>query len=167
MSELRTARDLLTHGDVVRRMEQLREEISQSITASGKRASGRTQESMYVDFEGNKVGLYTSAMWFPTLEQGASYWDGRTGIKCSFAEFKEIIRTWATAKGLAFKDDDKVLGAIAWTIIKHGTKDFRNGGRTDIYTPYIEAAIEDLSDTLKVLVAEQVSETLAKITNKL
>lgn len=161
------ARDILFHADVVASLEKLREDISNSIDTHGMRASGRTQASMFIKQEGNTIGLYSDRPFFQSLETGSSRWTGKTGISCSFKEFKEIIRQWASDKGLSVAKDDKAISAIAMSIIKHGTKTYRQGGRSDIYSPYIVECLMDIGDKIQALFGEIVTESLLRFTQPL
>lgn len=158
------ARDLLTHADIIAELEKLRDNIIQAIESNGLRASGRTQRSMSIKQEGNKIGLYSDRPFFPALETGSSNWTGKTGVRCSFIEFKGIIKQWAMDKGLPFKNDDKVIAAVAMSIIKHGTKTYQQGGRSDIYSPYIIEAFMNISDKLHTLFGGFATETLLRFT---
>ena len=91
--------DYLIRQTVTARLEQLRDEIRTAIASKGLRASGRTQESLHVYQEGNEVGL-AGRPFFSALEFGSSAWSGKTGIRCSYEEFKGIIYQWASDKGL-------------------------------------------------------------------
>lgn len=145
-------------GTVYNRVVQLKEEISAAIATTGKRASGRTQESLKVLVDGNTVTLVGRA-FFPALEYGSSNWTGKTGIHCTFAEFKEIIRAWANAKGLTFgqaKEHERAIGAITSSIIRRGTKEFRMGNYTDVYDTLITEALLDIGEKVQLITAEAV-----------
>lgn len=135
---------------VVARFEQLKDEIAKSISSHGLTASGRTANSMYVVATDFEVALF-GRNFFPALETGSSHWTGATGYRCTFNEFKGIIRNWALAKGLNFgqhKEHEKVIGAITATIIRTGTKQRRSGQRLDVYTTLVEKAFEDCGELI-------------------
>lgn len=145
-------------GTVYNRIVQLKDEISATIATTGKRASGRTQESLRVLVEGNTIILVGRA-FFPSLEYGSSNWTGKTGVRCTFAEFKEIIRAWANAKGLNFgqaKEHERAIGAITSSIIRRGTKDYRMGNYTDVYDTLITEALLDIGEKVQVIAADAV-----------
>lgn len=149
-------------GTVYNRVVQLRDEIAANIEATGKRASGRTQESLKVLVEGNTVILVGRA-FFPSLEYGSSNWTGKTGVRCTFAEFKEIIRAWANAKGLNLgqaKQFDRAVGNIAMSIIKNGTKGYKN--YQDVYDSLIDEALVDIGLQIQLITAEAVDVVIDK-----
>lgn len=130
------------------RMVQLRDEIREAIANKGLRASGRTQDSLRVYTDKNTIILEGRA-FFSALQYGSSAWTGKTGISCSFQQFRQIIYDWATDKGLNFgqaKEFDKAVGAIAMRIIKSGTRLHRSGQRLDVYDTLINEAILDMSE---------------------
>lgn len=140
------------------RIVQLRDEIRESISAKGLRASGRTQDSLRVYVDGNTVVLEGRA-FFPALQYGSSAWSGRTGVKCSYEEFKGIIRQWASDKGLNLgqaKEFKKAVANIAWSIMQNGTRLYRSGGKIDVYDTLIEEALNDLGEQLQLVTVEAV-----------
>lgn len=140
------------------RVVQLRDEIREAIASKGLRASGRTQDSLRVYVDGNKVVLEGRA-FFAALQNGSSEWSGKTGIRCTYSEFKEIIRQWATDKGLNFgqaKEFDRAVGAIAMSIIRNGTKLYRTGQRLDVYDTLINEALLDIGEMAGVVVMQSV-----------
>lgn len=146
------------------RLLKLRDDISASIQSHGLRASGKTQRSMVVQQSGDTIGLYTTRPFFQSLETGSRGWTGYTGVHCTFKEFKEIIRQWARDKGLNFANDDKTLGAITYTIIHHGTKTYRQGGRNDIYSQLLVECFFDLSDIMQRKFGDIVTESMLRFT---
>lgn len=149
---------------VVARLEQLRGEISQSISSHGLTASGRTAQSMRVEASGSEVTLWGRA-FFPALETGSSRWTGATGIRCTFAQFREIIRDWVTSKGLSFgqhKEHERTIGAITATIIREGTTQKRRGSRLDVYSTLVDKAAKDCADLVADVVNAQVDNVIAQ-----
>lgn len=149
---------------VEKRLDKLREDIAASINSHGLKASGRTAASLVVQTSGDSVTLYGRA-FFPALETGSSLWSGKTGIKCSVEEFQTIIRQWVRDKGLNFgqaKAHDRAVKAIAWSIIKRGTKQKRSGTRLDIYTSLVDEAADDCADIVGGLVSAEVDNVIAK-----
>lgn len=140
------------------RIVQLRDEIREAIAAKGLRASGRTQDSLRVYVDGNTVALEGRA-FFSALQYGSSPWTGRTGIRCTFQEFKQIIYQWATDKGLNLgqaREFDKAVGAITMSIIKRGSKLHRTGQRLDVYDTLINEALLDIGEKAMLVTAEAV-----------
>lgn len=131
-------------SNLTRRLEQLKRDIAQSISAHGLTASGKTANSMYVTSTQFGVALY-GRPFFPALETGSSAWTGATGIRCSYEEFKGIILNWARAKGLNFgqnKAYEKAVANIAWSIMQNGTAQ-KHKGRLDVYTSLVDEAAEE------------------------
>ena len=149
---------------IVTRLEKLKVDIAHSISAHGLTASGRTAQSLEVVASGAEVSLYGRA-FFPALETGSIRWIGYTGIRCSFLEFKQIIRNWVTAKGLNFgqaKQHERTIGAITAKIIREGSKQKRSGQRRDVYSTLVEEAVADCSDLVADVVGAQVNNIIAQ-----
>ena len=116
------------------RVAKLRDDIRSRINAMGLRASGRTGDSLRVEVSSNEVALW------------GRYWTGTTGVRCSFTAFRDIIRQWASDKGLNFgdaSDTERAVSAIAMTIIRRGTQLFRSHGYQDVYDTLIAEALKD------------------------
>ena len=140
------------------RMVQLRDEIREAISNKGLRASGRTQDSLRVYVEGNTVILEGRA-FFGSLQYGSSPWSGKTGIRCSYEEFKGIIYQWATDKGLNLgqaKEFKKAVANIAWDIMTQGSKLYWAGGYRDVYDTLVEKAVEDIGNQAMLVQAEAI-----------
>ena len=108
--------------------------------------------------------LYGRA-FFPALETGSSAWTGRTVVRCTFEEFRTIIRDWVIAKGLHFgqaREQERVVGAITSTIIRMGTKQKRSGTRLDVYTSLVDQAYDDCVDLVADIVNAQVDNVIAQ-----
>lgn len=151
-------------GSVYNRMVQLRDEISESIERNGLRASGRTQGSLRVHVDGDVVTLEGRA-FFSALQYGSAPWSGRTGVKCTYEEFKAIIRDWAQAKGLNFgqaKEHERTIAAITMSIIRNGSKVFRKGERLDVYDTLITDTLLDMGDQVQMVVANEVDVAIDK-----
>lgn len=128
------------------RMAKLRDDIRSRINAMGLRASGRTGDSLRVEVSSNEVALW-GRKFFASLEYGSRYWTGTTGVRCSFTAFRDIIRQWASDKGLNFgdaSDTERAVSAIAMIIIRKGTQLFRSHGYQDVYDTLIAEALKDL-----------------------
>ena len=86
---------------VAEELEQARKNISENIEREGKRASGKTQDSMvvYVTDEGTAtVGTLSGRSYFGALETGSKPW--ATQYKRVPLFFAEIIGDWIADKGL-------------------------------------------------------------------
>ena len=151
-------------GTVYNRVVQLRDEIRESIESHGLRASGRTQDSLRVYVDGNKVILEGRA-FFAALQNGSSNWTGKTGVKCTVGEFREIIRQWAQDKGLNFgqaREHEKTIDAITMSIIRNGSKLYRTGQRLDVYDTLITEALLDIGEQLQLVQAKAVDVVIDK-----
>ena len=150
--------DHLIRQSFMARLIKLRDEIRTAIASKGLRASGRTQESLHVYQEGNEVGL-AGRPFFSAVQFGSSAWSGKTGIRCSYEEFKSIIYQWTSDKGLNLgqaSDFEKAVANIAWVIMRSGTKLHRNNGYIDVYDSLIDKALADMKDLVGVEVMKQV-----------
>lgn len=144
------------------RVEQLKSEISQEIAAKGLRASGRTQNSLRVEREGDAVVLY-GREFFATLETGSAPWTGRTGRKCTAKQFRGIIAQWIEDKGLIVDNIKSASFLIARSIMKKGTLTHHNP-RTDIYTPAITRAVDDIENQINLFFEQKIADTILRFT---
>jgi hypothetical protein len=139
-------------------LEHLRETISQNITATGKRASGRTQESMAVSTrqEGTAiVGELTGRAFFGALETGSKPWATQYTRPPKF--FIEIIREWMQDKGITGS-----AGGIAYNIMRRGSAQYRTGSRTDIYSEDIERTCAEIQRRVSGLFEAQIIKSLLR-----
>lgn len=125
----------------------LQNSISESISANGQRASGRTQASLRFDVEGNT--LYVSALNnIFSLEDGIH----KTHVAgLSKGYFARKIYEWSLDKGIMFsseKDRKTFAYRVQNSIRESGSKLFRNGGRKDVYTDKMNISVQRLSDRL-------------------
>lgn len=139
--------------DIIREeLEALRERIIENMSAAGQHATGKTRDSMQVEI-GDNYGVLTGRRAFATLERGSRPWSKQPKRVPRF--FADLIGEWIEAKGL-----DLNKWAVAHTLIRKGSKLYRTGGRSDIYSPEIEKASMAIADR----VAERYS---VLITNRL
>lgn len=143
----------------------LRDEISRNIEAAGERASGRTQESLRVEASNDGGTLY-GRQAFGTTE---------TGRKAGAVPHNivEIIRQWIQDKGIktaaipyktdrphkytpAERGEIAAAAAIAYSIKERGTRLYRDGGRTDIYSDAIPAAVERIKARIGALFVNEI-----------
>lgn len=142
--------DKVVADHVAVRFEKLRDDIRERINAMGLRASGATGRSLKVVVTGNEVALW-GRKFFASLQYGSKPWSGATGIRCTFEAFRDIIRQWASDKGLNFgqaKEHERTIGAITATIIRRGSKLYRNGAYQDVYDTLIAEAVKDVNSIL-------------------
>lgn len=147
-----------------RHLENVKANVAKQMEANNRNASGRSVASLSVEVIGNVGTLYGSKS-FLVMERG------RKGGKVPKG-FYGIIRQWIIDKGIAVapipsKTQRAILspeerglrslaGAIAYNIMKYGTKLHRDGGYNDIYTSAV-------NDELKLLHAEVVDMTAQSI----
>lgn len=120
-------------------------QIRSNMAAAGQNATGKTAASLAVSATEQRLTI-TGRQAFWTLEQGRG--PGRVP-----KNFRQIIAAWVIAKGLPLQLKPikretgrdaytrallAAAGAIAWNLYKRGTKLYRDGGRSDIYTPALE-----------------------------
>lgn len=137
------------------RLNRLREQIIANIDTAGEKATGATQQSLRVDITDLTGTLYGRA-YFATVETGR-----RPGKMPPVATIKE----WIEAKGLHIEPMEynrkpserwqpkytplerainRRAWAIAYKIGREGSRLYRDGGRTDIYTRPIEDTVAEL-----------------------
>lgn len=149
---------------VVARMAQLRDDIRERLASTGKVASGKTGRSLILVDDGMTITLY-GRPFFPSVQYGSSLWNGHTGVRCTFEAFRQIIADWAQAKGLNFgqhQEHERVVSAITASIIKRGTKDWREHRYTDIYDSLVAQCWQDLQDEAIGVAGEAVDVAIAK-----
>jgi hypothetical protein len=98
--------------------------------------------------------VLTGRQAFATLERGSRPWSKPPKRVPKF--FADLIGEWIDAKGL-----DLNKWAVAHTIIHKGSKLYRDGGRSDVYSPEIQKTIdrigERILDSYAVLVTNQLT----------
>lgn len=149
---------------VVARMTKLKDDIRDSISAKGLTATGRTERSLIVVDDGMTVTLY-GRPFFPSLQYGSSRWTGRTGVRCSFEEFRGIIREWASAKGLNFgqnQQHERTISAITASIIRDGTRLWRTHGYIDVYDTLVAQCWQDLQSEAIGVASEAIDVVISK-----
>lgn len=127
------------------RLEQLKTDISNNIDEQGKRASGRTQESLLVDNQGDKVLLW-ARKFIGSLETGSAPWSGKTGNPCSASRFRSIIAEWIIQKGIDVDDIGRASYLIARKIMTEGSRMWRGKMVDDVYSTAAKQAVEDIRD---------------------
>lgn len=136
-------------NDVLREeLGLLKDRISENMAAAGQVATGKTQQSMEVSItesEGVVEGVLLGRKYFGALETGSAPWKTQyfrrtqSGKKIPSAPgaFVEVIRSWIAAKGLSLNPY-----LVATKIMAEGSKLYRDGGRSDIFTNAINDTIE-------------------------
>lgn len=137
------------------RLNRLREQIIANIDTAGEKASGATQQSLRVDITDMTGTLYGRA-YFATVE---------TGRRPGKMPPVQTIKDWIAAKGLhvdpveykrqpsdrwqpKYTAEERGINRMAWSIAykigREGSRLYRDGGRTDIYTRPMEETIEEI-----------------------
>jgi len=146
-------------------LEWLKGKIVEQLRATGTTVTGQTADSIEVYIEGNEKEIEAYLLGrpaFSTVEKGR----GPGGVPHNIVE---IIKKWIQDKGISVKQipykrepsekwkpkysvEERSLnmaaGAISHTIATKGTKLHREGGREDIYTPFIDEFIERLDNRI-------------------
>jgi len=160
---------------VIDELGQLKDKISANLTAKVINASGRLEASLEIqqtddggELLGNPYIYYTE--------------HGRGPGKVPF-QFTDTVKQWAIDKHLNITPIEYVrresekwkpkytpqergynafAGAVAYKIRTEGTKTYRDGGRTDIYTDDVETAIEKIKDRVELELNEFIINDLNK-----
>lgn len=131
---------------VFEELEDLRKRIISNIDSSGRRASGRTSESMCTDVSENR-GVLFGRMAFGTLETGRK--PGKVP-----AGFYQIIKQWVIDKGISF-DSQSERNSFAYLvsrkIAREGTQLYRRGADTDVYTAEVPETISRIKERVGFL----------------
>lgn len=133
---------------VASELEALKQRIIENHRSAGQVASGRTIASLKVEIT-EDGGVLWGRSPFGTLETG------RKGGKVP-AGFWKIIRQWMDDKGIQVEKPDSFAYLVARKIAKEGTLLFRNGGRSDIYSPEVKDTVERVSDGIGILFGSEV-----------
>lgn len=151
--------DILT-----RTLERVKTKIQERIISEGRSASGKSAASLTVEVNGMKGAILGSASLL-SMEHG------RGPGKVPYGFF-DIIKEWIKAKGISvtpipskrastISPEERGLrslaGAIAYTIMKKGTKLHRSRGYNDIYDTALNEELEALGNEVTFGLAEQVT----------
>lgn len=140
---------------VMQELTELQARIADNMRAAGQVASGKTIDSMHVETEEQRGTLWGRA-FFGVLETGSGPHRQKANPPINFFS---IIRKWMEAKhihGIDENDTNSIAWAITKTIQKKGTKLYRKGGRSDIYSNEIPITIQRINDRLFTLVKTDV-----------
>lgn len=129
-------------------LEALKQRIIENHRSAGQVASGRTIASLKVEIT-EDGGVLWGRSAFGTLETG------RKGGKVP-AGFWKIIRQWMDDKGIQVEKPDSFAYLVSRKIAKEGTQLFRNGGRSDIYSPEVKDTVDRVSDGIGILFGSEV-----------
>ncbi len=156
-------------------LERIKAKIAANITDKGLKASGRTAASMHTERDEFGARLMGRA-YFQSLELGRPAGRVPRG-------FNAIIRQWIIDKGLSVRQvpyvrrpserwqpkytvEERSLrmaaSAIAHSIATRGTLLYRQGGRTDIYSPVIRDEVAALSEEFTGIIVKSIQSALVK-----
>lgn len=146
-------------------MGNLVKDIRENLHRLGRNASGRTSRSLTIKMFGNDRAELWGAGHYNILERG------RRGGKVPYG-FRDIIRQWILDKGIQVKPIpaktgrakksanerglDTMAGAIAYTIMKKGTRLHRMKQFDDIYTTAIERATKRIDNRMPITVESEI-----------
>ena len=133
---------------VASELEALKQRIIENHRSAGQVASGRTIASLKVEIT-EDGGVLWGRSAFGTLETGRK--PGKVP-----AGFWKIIRQWMDDKGIQVEKPDSFAYLVARKIAKEGTQLFRNGGRSDIYSPEVKDTVDRVSDGIGILFGSEV-----------
>lgn len=156
-----SVQDILT-----RHLENVKAKVSSQMQTLGRNASGQSVASLRVEVSGDTGTLYGSKSFF-VMQRGKGPGKGPKG-------FVEIIKQWIKDKGIAvtpiptktgqgkYTPEERglrsIAGAIAYTILKKGTRLHRNNGYDDIYDTAIEEEIKLMGDEMLEIASLEVME---------
>lgn len=133
-------------------LEQLKADIIYRHEQSGQVASGKTRASFSIENVSNEGGELWGNKYVGVLETG------RKPGKVPY-QFRDILKRWALAKGLTFKDEkdlNRFAYFVAQKIRNEGTKLFRSGMREDIFETPIKDFTERLNERIYAVYQKQI-----------
>lgn len=134
--------------------------IQENLDSTGTTASGKTKESLEYELTESGVRIL-GRQYFRGVEEGRP----AGGIPY---KFQDILYDWAKAKGIlsSFGDTESkqrsALYMVGQFIKNNGTKLYREGGRTDIYSDVINEEVENLTEKIFLNISESIVEGLQK-----
>lgn len=145
----------------------LTEELTEGrkrIIANSKRArqeaSGKTYRGMKIavlaDAEGAR-GIMSARPYFAALETGSRPWRGKYKRPPMF--FVDIMEEWIADKGLKLNPY-----AVATSVMRKGSRLYRQGGRRDIFTPVVEEIGENVQTRTAGIFQAVIAESVLKYT---
>lgn len=133
-------------------LEALRRRIGDNMEAADQIATGKTRDGMRVEVRG-LAGVLTGRQAFATLERGSRPWSKKLKRVPKF--FADLIGEWIDAKGLKLNK-----WAVAHSIMTKGSKLYRSGGRSDIYS-------NELPKTMDAIGRRVIDQYAVLVTNRL
>ncbi len=135
--------------------------IQENLDSTGTTASGKTKESLEYELTDTGVRIL-GRQYFRGVEEGRP----AGGIPY---KFQDILYDWAKAKGIlsSFGDTESkqrsALYMVGQFIKNNGTRLYREGGRTDIFSNVINEEVENLAEKIFFSISESIAEGLQKI----
>lgn len=139
-------------------LTQLKNDVIKRHEQAGQVASGKTSRSFNVVNVSDKGGQLDGLAYVGVLERG------RRGGKVP-AGFQQILKDWATAKGITFESQQKFntwAYFVSKKIQKEGTALFRSGQQKDIFTTPIQQLEKRLSEKLAIYYQMEVRNEIFK-----
>jgi len=128
----------------------LKDKIIQSHLAAGQKASGKTIASLNIQqSDENSIGLF-GKKYFSVLETGRKPGNVPKG-------FYKILLKWIEDKGITVEKPETLAYFTAQKIANEGTKLFRDGGRTDIFSPHILSTKNAIESAIGKLAIDEVT----------
>lgn len=151
---------------IKRHLENVKAKVAQAMASNNRNASGRSVASLSVVVEGNVGTLYGSKS-FLVMERG------KKPGKVPFG-FRDIIKQWIIDKGISVtpipvkarqskytpyqRGLNSMAGAIAYKIMKEGTKLHRDNGYNDIFSSAIRDELEAFGNELVLYTSTSIAE---------
>lgn len=144
-------------------LNKIKEKIAERMSQLHRTASGKSVSSLLIEIDEERGVIYGNRS-FLVMERGRG--SGKVPHN-----FTSIIRRWILDKGISVKSKTAVsgkpisqeqalksfAGAVAFNIMKKGTKIHRDKQYDDIYTSAINEELKVMSDKVAVLVLENIS----------
>lgn len=126
---------------VAEHLNNVKQGIAANMAAHHRMASGRSVASLVVEPSQRGMALYGGAQW-ATMQRGRAA--GKVPMN-----FREIIKDWIKAKGIAISGGEKGLNSAAFlisrSIMKKGTTLHQHHGYDDIFDSLIEKEFEKVN----------------------
>lgn len=113
------------------------EAIKENLSQNGLNASGKTKDSLRMESDKGSVTIFARD-FFEALETGS-----KPSTKNPSPDMVESIKEWKDMRGI-----DAPAYARAKSILKKGSRLWRAGGRTDIFTNVADQMTKDIADDL-------------------
>lgn len=149
-----------------RHLEHLKSVIIDRIAENNRNVTGRTAASLTINVSGNR-GSLTGSGSFLAIERG------RRAGKVPY-NFVGIIKEWIINKGISYKPIpskrknvkytpmerglNSFAGAVAYKIMKEGSRMHRDSLYNDIYTTAVNEELEAIASELVITSAQSIAD---------